>query len=218
MTRATPRTERQVTRILEAVSVRPMTTKQIAAHLNMSVSAVLIYTRLLMAAPRRLHIVDHLRPPNRGRSAPVYAAGNLPDAPFVPWPKLPKEQKPDRINLQRDRVLAAMAEPCTAAQLGMRVHLTQSRARFYIHELRQSKQAFICAWESPPGRGFPSPVYALGSKRDKKKPRKTRAQRYKEEMKDPERRERIQALRKTRENLAKLLRKTTHWASALGAA
>lgn len=212
------RTDRQVKRILDALTGRPMTTVELAAHLNLSVSGVLYCMRPMREVPRQIHVADHITPAHgRGRPAPVYAVGDLPDVEFVAAPKVKPEKKPERIGLQRARALEALAEPMTACQLGAKLFVTHSRARFYIRELRLAKQAYICGWEPAAGQGDIAPIYALGSKRDKKKPLQTRAQRYKQEMKDPERRDRITMLRKKRENLARVLRQPTHWASALEA-
>lgn len=206
------RSDRQIERILAAIADAPMTAKQLADQISVTVSCILIYTKRLMAEPRQIHIAGHAPSP-KGKPSPLYGPGDRPNVEYTPKRK-PKQG--NRVEMQIDRVTKALATPCTADQLGAKIHLTRSRARFYIRELRLAKLAYIASWDAPPGRGDLSPVYALGSKRDKKKPRQTRAERYRIEKADPDKHERSLAKRRARHHSAKAASKPNTWLSALG--
>jgi predicted ArsR family transcriptional regulator len=206
------RGERQIARILAAVANEPMTARELAAHVNLHVSSVLIYTQRLMAEPRQLRVAAYA-PCSRGKPAPMYGPGDAPDVDYI---GTRKPRVGERLEKQRARVLAAMASPCTAEQLGVKLSLTVSRARVYIRELRKAKQAYIQSWASPPARGDLAPVYALGSKADKPKPRQSRALRYKLEKADQDRHDRNLAKRRARYDVAKAVARPNTWLSALG--
>lgn len=207
------RGERQINRLLFACSIAPQSAKAIAAALNIDLSGISTYTAKLMASPRRLYIADYQRSV-RGRPAPLYMAGDLPDAEFVRSRKT--RLTVDRVTKRIEMIVAALTTPMTGKQLAKQVHLSTPRAVFYLSMLRAEKKVYIAGWEHPGGRGDLAPIYALGNRRDAKKPVQTRKARYKAEMKDEARRERIQALRKANTNIAAAVRVQSTWLSALG--
>lgn len=194
---------RQESRILAALTSGPMTTRQIAESLHLSISNTSIY--LARLRKDRIYIAGFILPP-KGREAPLFALGQLPD---VVYPHIggrkPKRSVP-RYEAQAARAVAAMSvKPMTAAQLGAALSLTTSGAREYIRALHQStpKQAYIKDWQHPGKRGDWAPIYALGSHPDKQKPKPTRADRYAADKKDKDKYERLLADRRKLHMLAR---------------
>lgn len=206
------RGERQEARILAACSETALSAKAIAAALNLHISGISIYTRRLMNEPRRMHIAGHASN-QAGRSTPLYKTGNLPDVPCIPKRKA---KLPDRVETQRNRILTAMSTPKTVKAIAKEIARSTSRTVTYITELRADRLVHIAGWEKPAGRGDLAPIYALGHKRDVRKPRQSRKERYKLEMQDDDRRDHILSQRRARTWKAKAARSPQSWLSALG--
>jgi predicted ArsR family transcriptional regulator len=208
------RGERQKQRILDLVASEPKTAKQLAEGIHLSLTGVLLHTKVMMReTPRRLHIAGWV-PSSGGKPAPLYGLGDVPDAAYDP---IRKAKLPDRVDTRAALIRKLLEDaPLTAEQLGNAAHLSPSRTRFYLRRLRDAGEVHIKGWEPPPGRGDLSPVYALGNRTDKKKPRKTRAETYRKEKSDPERLARLQAKRRARHTLEKYRKKPQGIFAALG--
>lgn len=205
---------RQEARILALLAESPQTTRQLAEALHMTTSSVFIYLKRLRQD--RVSIYDFTIPTGKGREAPIFALGKFPDAVYEPTSLRKPKSAESRIVTQERRVIAALAVPMTAEQLGIAVCLSTSRARIYVSRLRALKQAYIKAWAAPKGQGDIAPIYALGKRGDAPKPRQSRASRYAAEMKDPDKRERRTSQRRTRHMLDKAAKKPQNPFSALG--
>lgn len=208
------RGERQKQRILDLVASEPMTAKQLAESIHLSLTAVLLHTKAMMrSAPRRLRIAGYV-PSSIGKPAPLYGPGEAPDTAYDP---IRKAKLLDRVETKAALIRKHLEEaPRTAEQLGNLAHMSPSRTRFYLRRLRDAGEVYIKSWAPPPGRGDLSPVYAIGSRTDKKKPKKTRAETYAKEKADPERLARIQAKRRARHTLEKYRKNPQGIFAALG--
>lgn len=208
------RGERQKCRILAVVDAEPLTAKEIAEAIHLTLSGALLHIKDLMEeSPRRLHVAGHV-PNSEGRPAPKYGAGDMSDAVYQP---IRKPKLPDRAEVRRTAVLVALKEsPLTAEQLGQKLNLSVSRARFYVQELREQGLAYIKSWLPPHGRGDRAPVYALGHKPDAPKRQQTRAETYRKEVSDPDKHERLLAKRRARYNVQKHTRNKQGIFAALG--
>lgn len=120
-----------------------------------------------------------------------------------------------------DRILAALAEPKTYAQLCLTLHMTDRSVRHYLKHLRSApnQRVYLKAY-------FPIPngyiaLFALGSKPDAFKKVQTEQERnakYRAKVKaDPDRAEHRQQLNGARWSIKKAMRAPTTWLSALGA-
>jgi hypothetical protein len=119
-----------------------------------------------------------------------------------------------------ERILAALVEPKTYAQLCAELHMTNRSARRYLTHLRAepNRRVYIKKFMSTNGCQFP--LFALGSKPDAKKTVKTNAEfsaQWRAKMKvTPELRERATRYEAARWAAKKALRTPTTWFSALG--
>lgn len=208
------RGERQKGRILAAIAAEPKTVRQLAEAVHLTMSAVLLHTKAMMReTPRRLHIAGYV-PNSEGRPAPLYGPGDIPDASYE---RKRKDKVPDRLEARRAKLIELLrAAPRTAAQLGQLMHLSDSRVRIYIRELREEGGAYIKDWAPPPGRGDLSPVYALGNRPDKVKPRQTRADTYQKEISDPDKHARLLAKQRARYTVKKHTKRPQGVFAALG--
>lgn len=208
------RGERQKQRILELTAVAPMSARDLAAAVHLTVSAVLLHTKAMMReTPRRMHIAA-LVPAGKGKPTPMYGPGDLPDAVYEPV-RLPS--KPDRVETRMGQLVELLEQgSCTAEQAALKMHLSISRAREYVRRLRDMRWAYIADWIKPEGRGDLAPSYALGIRADKPKPRETRAERWRKERGDAEKYRRILAQRRHLHLRAKLKTKPNGIFGALG--
>jgi hypothetical protein len=142
--------------------------------------------------------------------------GDLPDVELIRCRK--KKALVPRFAAQLARVLKALKTPQTTMQLALVLNFSQSRARVYIHELRATKpkRAYIKDWQDPGKQGDWAPVYALGNRPDKRKPKITRADRYCKDRANDEKYERILAQRRKLHMLDKARKNKQTWASSLG--
>lgn len=206
--------DRQKQKILALVGAQPMSAKDLAGKVHLTLSGVLIHTKQMMAeTPRRLRIAGYVLG-GPGKPTPLYGPGGEPDAVYEAKRK-PKQ--PDRIETRMGQLVEVLQEgEFTVEQLALRMHLSLSRVREYVRRLRDMRWAYISSWIAPDGRGDLAPAYALGIRADKPKPRKTRAQRYREERADPEKYRRILAQRRHLHQRAKLKQKPNTIFGALG--
>lgn len=208
------RGERQKHRILALVAAQPMSARELADAVHLTLTGVLIHTKQMMReTPRRLRIAAY-RPTAAGKPTPLYGAGSEPDAIYE---RKRKDKQPDRVEARMAQLVQVLEDgPGTAEQLGMRMNLSTARAREYVRRLRAMGWAHISDWVAPVGRGDLAPCYALGAKKDKPKPRQTRADRYRKERQDPEKYEHILAQRRHLHQRAKLRQKPNGIFGALG--
>ena len=206
--------DRQKQKILAQVATQPMSARDLAAKVHLTVSAVLLHTKQMMSeTPRRLRIAGY-DATGRGKPAPLYGPGDAPDAAYEAKRK-PKQ--PDRVEARMGKLVETLEQGSyTADQLGILLCLSASRVRKYIRNLRDMRWAYISDWLAPEGRGDLAPVYALGMKADKPKPRQTRADRYRKERADPEKYSRILAQRRHLYQRAQLKQRPNTIFGALG--
>lgn len=125
-----PRSIATVARILAALVVKPMTTKEMTATLHMSKSNAVRYIRFLRTAPTRIRIVDYQ--PGGGRAAPIYGCGNEPDAPH-PGQASPK--------LKYARARKAVTKDSETFDR----HLAKRRSYERIVKIRKTPQSWLSA-------------------------------------------------------------------------
>ena len=119
------------------------------------------------------------------------------------------------------RILAALAEPMTYAQLCQSLHMTDRSVRHYLAHLRAApnKRVYLKA-HMPIPNGYVA-LFALGNKRDATKKVQTEAERnakYRAKVKaSPERWERRQRLNSARWAIKKAKRTPNTWLTILGA-
>lgn len=191
-----------------------LTTSQLAERMECSTANVYLYLERLRA-DARVFIESHIAPFDGGRPSPRFRAGNQPDAEYVRKSK-PRNKVPvDRIAIGIERVRAALAEPRTAEEASHLSFMTAGRVRHYIGLLRAAEGCFIKDWRHPGKRGDLAPVYALGKGRDKKKPRQTRAARWKREKANVHAIDERNAKRRAAYAVAKHTKQPTTWLSAL---
>lgn len=172
----------QMNRMEAIIAIEPMSAEQLADAMGCTRSNIVIYLRRLReSTPPRAHIFDYAPPVEHGgRPRPIYAAGDAPDEEFIAKRK-PKQEC--RATRARALILSKLVTPMTSAELSSMIHLSKSRTLKYLKELREgeTRQVYICSWSTADARGDIAPLYKLGNLPDKKKPRQTRAERYKKE-------------------------------------
>lgn len=186
------RNERQVKRITAALTESPMTRNQLAAKLYLSGYSIIYYMRQ-MRRDGLVYIAGHFHHAKKGQPAPIYALGNLPDAVYDPASRVKPDTKPGRpaAAIRQAEALQHLKAAHSSEQLGKRMFVSQARARFYIGKLKAEGKVYILRWDAPPARGDQIPVYMAGKRKDAVKVQQTRAERYKLEMANPEKAERI---------------------------
>lgn len=206
--------DRQKQKILDQVAEKPMSARDLAGKVHLTLAGVLFHTKQMMReTPRRLRIADYEHR-GQGKPAPLYGPGDAPDAVYE---AKRKPKLPDRVEARMGQLVEALERGSyTADQLGLLLHLSASRVRKYIRDLRDMRWAYISEWLAPEGRGDLAPVYSLGMKVDKPKPRQTRAERYRKEKGDPEKYRRLLAQRRHLYQRAKLKQKPNTIFGALG--
>ena len=189
------RGQRNETRVAALLVDNQLSNQQIADALHMSRDSAIIYTRRLRArTPKRVYLSGWRNAP-KGKPAPLFTAGDLPDVEYV---TTRKRKLPDRVQLQRARIKVALAEPKTANQLAVAISRSISRTHKYLQMLRADGLVYILDHAAPDGRGDQAPIYALGNLPDAVKHRQTRAERHQKEQADPSRKFNIGASRRAR--------------------
>lgn len=179
--------------LVDMLRRQPMTISEIAKIVGLTVSAVTYrVTRLRDTKPKRVYIKEFRSNCGiyAGRPAPVYAAGFLPDVEFVPL----RRPTPKTSGAQRCEQIIAMllSGPKSSMQMAKKIHLSRDAVLRYVTEMRREGRIYISRWVHPnelcKGRGGSyTPVYAVGNKKDKPKPRKeSSAARNARKRKDPE--------------------------------
>lgn len=201
-------------KILRSLEFKPMTVNDLASLMSLGYRAVLNYLDDLHSS-RRIHICGYI---GRARMR-IYALGNKPDVEYVPL-KASRKKSPRHSELARlELAAAALAEkPMTAEELGVVLHLCTSRARFYTGELMKAtpRRAYVKEFKRSEGKKGWVPVYAAGDNPDAVMPRKNEAQRYRDKIAVPERRERILKKWNERYHAKKKKAQPATWLSALG--
>lgn len=212
--------------ILDALRAKPMTTQQIADAIGASNSSVAIYLRrLLESVPAKVYVSRY--EPNlgkyAGRPAPIYSAGNKKSVEFVPLScPVPKISSAER----RAKILELLeAQPMTVNQLAVKMFIVRGTVSKHMTALRNAaeRQVYIKSWDHPSkvaeeGKGGDwAPVYAVGDKKDKPKPKQeTPSQRHKRLSKDQSYVLQRRLKRRLRYNVEKLRGKPQGIFAALG--
>jgi hypothetical protein len=215
----------QEARIIASLAEKPKTVEQLAEEMHLCPSGVALYLKRMRTA-HQVYVCDHEK--RNGSPAKIWAAGNRPDAEYVPQSRpMPKTSAEER----RAQVLELLAEkPRTIRELGPAMHLVSEAAGKYVRALRQpgNRQLHIAKWLHPrevdptsTKGGDWAPVYAVGAKPDAPKPeRETSRTRHARMQKDREYRRARNAARRLRYQQDKLIKKHTKagphsWLSAL---
>lgn len=186
---------RNEARITALLTGQQLSNQQIADTLSMCRDSAIIYTRRLRdCTPKRIYLSGWLHAP-KGKPAPLFTAGDLPDLEYVPTRK---RKLHDRVQVQIKRITAALAKPKTAIQLAEAISRSLSRTHKYLTMLRDDRKVYIADWQHPGKRGDLAPIYALGKLPDVPKPQQSRADRYQKEISDPSRRFRMETARRAR--------------------
>lgn len=191
-----------------------LTVNQLAERMGCTTANVYLYAQRLRAE-KRIFIESYIARDDGGRPAPLFRAGNRPDAEYVRKTK-PRNKVPiDRCAVGIERVRAALDVPRTAEEVGNLAFMTGGRARHYIGLIRAADDCYIKEWRHPGKRGDLAPVYALGKGKDKPKPRQSRADRWKREKADRQAIDLRNAKRRANYAVAKHSAKPNTWLSAL---
>lgn len=110
MTFVTHQAQRFIVKLLAALEAEPMTVRQLAAKLHLSESGVVKYCyHLHGSTPKRIYIIGYGEIFSKGARPPIYAVGDLPDAPKPRFRSPPKPRryvpKPKRVTWA-DKALA----------------------------------------------------------------------------------------------------------------
>lgn len=209
------RGQRQEQRILGSLAESPKTSRQLADLLSVSLSNISIYTRRLRSAGQ-VHIAGYESCGIR-RPAPQWGVGALPDAEYVPTRcPVPVPTAADRLAQARQLLKAGH----TSTELGKQMSITRGRAQKYIQMLREPdaqgrRNVQIIGWRHPGKRGDLAPIYKVGCGEDTPKPRETRAERYRKEVADPDKRAHLLSKRRAQYRIDKARQAPQPWFAAL---
>lgn len=191
-----------------------MSTPDISEMLGISISGAHKYVVKLMRE-KRIHKADNVANV-LGRPRPFYAAGsglNMEYSPKV----VRKPKQPDRKESKISKIIELLSKPHTAQELGDKLFCSASRIRFYLKTIRKTHGVYIFDWKHPGKRGDHAPRYKLGYRVDAAKPpQPTRAERYKKEISDPDRLERILAKKRASHRASSATKKKAGPWAALG--
>lgn len=162
------RGERQEARILAALAEGPMTMRQLAERLSLSVDTIIIYIKRLRAAPKRIYACG-FSPNGYAKPSQIFALGDLPCVVFG-----------QNIG-ERHRILLLhwLKTPRTGAELELLMGLSRVSVMNYLTDLRGAKPiklVYIKEHRQVAGQGAQRPVYALGNKPDAVARRRTSAE------------------------------------------
>lgn len=207
--------ELQERRIIDALRRQPMNEFDLAKLLGITRNATTIYmTR--MRKQKRIRVCAWIK--NKvGRPLPIFGAGCEPDVEYVPVRYRNKVKQPDRVETMRAAVLELLKARHTAAELGEKLHRSQSVMRSYVRGLRKEKLAHIAAWQQTGERNGWAPVYKAGNAPDvPQPPRETIQERHERERASAEFRQRENERRRERYRLKALCSKPQGIFAALG--
>lgn len=162
--RATPRMDRRIARILELLSIKQMTAKELSQAMYVSHDTAREYLSILHDQKRVY--VSAWQPIDRNKPAKVYAAGSKSDVVYVPATKTKIEKKAD---IWKEKVLAALVLPSTTYDLAKRLGISYSYTRFIIYALKQEGSIHVRAWILPHPKGSRAAVYAVGNEPSKER-------------------------------------------------
>lgn len=159
------RGERQEARIIAALANGPMTSRQLAEKLSLSVDSIIIYVNRLRAAPRRIY-ARGFAPNGYAKPSQIFALGDLPCVVF------------GQSIGERHRVLLQhwLKTPRSGAELELLMGLSRVSVMNYVAELRASGKVYVESHRKMAGAGRQRPMYALGNKPDAVARRKTSAE------------------------------------------
>jgi len=214
-----PRSAYQRGRILSAIAEKPLTAQELADRLHLTRDGINIHLKALKeATPRAVYVAGWVYNPKGGRPAPQYSPGDKPDAPYV------ASRAPTRhlqIDNQKAKIMRLLeSKKMTILHLAAEMDLSHQWTRHLISDLRQDKHVHIGGWQRQTA-GI-APLYAIGDKRDAKKPVITAAEAYKRRKarlkNDPDAKESHQAAQKRRQfrkHIKRLTSTPQTWFSAL---
>lgn len=205
------RSERQRVRILALIAQEPMSAAEIGEAIFMSTAGILKYMRALRnEVPRRAYISSYVIN-GCGRPTPMYSAGSQPD---VPYEHMTLVQSHHQHLLSR-LVMQLEIAPRTTRELSKMMGLSMSGIHNLVRELRTMGWCYIGDW-SPVVNRKSAPMHALGVGKDKKQPRKSRADIWKAQKKDTDVHEHLLAKRRARVSMKKAVAKPSGIFAALG--
>lgn len=154
--------------IIASLRESPKTNAQLCDATGLRRASIALYLVRLHAEPKRAYIMGHEM--RSGSPAPIWAAGDNPDAEYVPQSRpMPKTSAEERIQ----QVLSLLtSRRMTTRQLANKMHVTQATAGRYVTKLRRDGKVYVYRWIAPykayPGTRAATwiPVYAVGDKPD----------------------------------------------------
>lgn len=212
--------------ILASLKRGDKTAEGIAEDIGASRSTVAMYLKRFHGSePKQAYVSGH-QLKGRGRPAPVWSIGDLPDVEYIPL-ECPTPKKKPTAEDRRNQVLAILRKkPGTCFEIGDGMWVVHEVANKYIKQLRDAtpRQVFILKWLSPrethpdnPRASSWTPVYAFGDKQDAPAPKKeTSAERYARLKTSAEFRRRMKAKRKVEYAIYKAKKKRNGIFAALG--
>lgn len=162
-----PRSAYQRGRIVGALADGPLTARQLAAKLHLSLSGVTLHLAAMRSSkPRQVRIAGYEPNPHSQRPAPKYGLGSNADAKFkrsrAPKGRVSAEER-------KAKILSLLGErEMTAAELVKAVLL--ERARIYVIELHADGKVHVARWKQDATGAYRSPMYAAGPGVDAARP------------------------------------------------
>lgn len=151
------RSERQRQRILELLSIRPMSTYDLSDRLHLARTNVHKHLNALMEKPnRRVRVATFEL--KQGRPRYVYALGDRPDLTMAQF--------------QKQRIVDAMrelGEPSTSYAIVDSIGMDRSNIKHYFRPLRQAGRIYIADWTWSDRTA--TPLYMAGKGEDAPRPR-----------------------------------------------
>jgi predicted ArsR family transcriptional regulator len=161
-----PRAAFQRGRIAEALADGPLTARQLAARLHLSLSGVTLHLAAMRLAPRQVRIAGYAPNPDSQRPAPKYGLGSNADTKFKKSRSLKGRISADD---RKARILQLLGErQMTAAELVNAMLL--ERARIYVIEMHASGAVHVAKWKQDGTGAYRSPMYAAGPGIDAARP------------------------------------------------
>lgn len=162
-----PRSAFQRGRIVGALADGPLTARQLAAKLHLSLSGVTLHLSAMRTSkPRQVRIAGYAQNPNSQRPAPRYGLGSNADAKFK------RSRAPKGRITAEDRkasILKLLGErQMTATEIAKAMLL--ERARVYVIEMHAAGAVHVAKWKQDSTGAYRSPVYAAGPGVDAARP------------------------------------------------
>lgn len=166
-----PRTVRQRARMMALMEAGPMSAEQIARHIHLTRSAVLLHVRA-MRDEGILRIAGYVTQV-RSREIPLYGIGSEPDEPYV----LSRHRPENKVfEVQRAKVKGAILAQlaiarATAPELAMLTGLSNPTIRKYLPKMKREGLIHRAAWVAKESGGLDMAVWAAGDREDAAKGR-----------------------------------------------